>query len=76
MEENPTLPPIRGRDADLALIGQRIDDLRAGTGGVVLIEGAPGVGKTRILLETFSRSTRMGSAAARGWPILSAKWST
>jgi predicted ATPase len=66
MEENPTLPPIRGRDAELALIGQRIDDLSAGTGGVVLIEGAPGIGKTRILLETFSRSTRMGIRCGKG----------
>lgn len=66
MADAPELAPIRGRDAQLALIGQRLDALRAGTGCVVLIEGAPGFGKTRVLQEVFYRATGMGIRAGHG----------
>jgi DNA-binding CsgD family transcriptional regulator len=66
MDETTMRPPIRGRDADLALIGQRLADVCAGRGGVVLIEGAPGFGKTRILQETVHRATGMGISSGQG----------
>jgi hypothetical protein len=35
---------IRGRDDELSVLAQRIADARAGTGGVVVLEGPPGIG--------------------------------
>src|SRR5258707_14777755 len=40
-------PVVRGRDAELASIGVQLDRVRSGAGAVVLVEGAPGMGKTR-----------------------------
>ena len=42
---------MRGRDAELATLGTQLDRVRSGVGAVVLIEGAPGLGKTRLLAE-------------------------
>jgi MoxR-like ATPase len=33
------------------VLAQRIADARAGTGGAVVVEGAPGIGKSRLLAE-------------------------
>jgi len=66
MDETLVLPPIRGRDADLALIGQRLEDVSAGRGGVMLVEGAPGFGKTRVLLETAHRAARLAIRCGHG----------
>src|SRR4029077_18247027 len=66
MDETPMLPPIRGRDSDLALIGQRLQDACAGTGGAVVIQGAPGFGKTRLLREIVRRAVGMGIRPAHG----------
>jgi DNA-binding CsgD family transcriptional regulator len=41
--------PIRGRGAQLLLITELLDRARAGAGGVAIIEGAAGLGKTRLL---------------------------
>ena len=37
-----------GRDAELAVLDALITQARAGAGGVVLLTGEPGVGKTRL----------------------------
>jgi DNA-binding CsgD family transcriptional regulator/tetratricopeptide (TPR) repeat protein len=66
MAEAPALAPIRGREMQLALIGQRLNELRAGAGAVVLIEGAPGFGKTRVLQEAFYRAVGMGIRGGHG----------
>jgi MoxR-like ATPase len=42
---------IRGRDDESSVLAQRIADARAGTGGVVVVEGPPGIGKSRLLAE-------------------------
>ena len=47
---SPT-PVVRGRDAELASIGVQLDRVRSGAGAVVLVEGEPGMGKTRLLAE-------------------------
>ncbi len=56
----------RGREID-ALFGV-VARTRAGDGGVTLIEGAPGVGKTRLLGELRARATQQGLrvVSARG----------
>jgi len=66
MADAPARPPIRGRDRQLALIGQRLEDLRAGAGAVVLIDGAPGFGKTRFLQETLYCGVKMGIRGGHG----------
>ena len=37
-----------GRDAELAVLDALITQAKAGVGGVVLLTGEPGVGKTRL----------------------------
>ena len=41
--------PIRGRDEQLRMIGGLLQRVRGGVGGVAIIEGAAGLGKTRLL---------------------------
>jgi DNA-binding CsgD family transcriptional regulator len=41
--------PIRGRDEQLQMIAGLLDRVQAGAGGVAIIEGAAGLGKTRLL---------------------------
>lgn len=43
--------PLVGRDAELGAIRDRLDALRAGQGGAVLVVGPPGIGKSRLLAE-------------------------
>ena len=44
-----TSPPIRGRDEQLQMIAGFLERVRTGAGGVAIIEGAAGLGKTRLL---------------------------
>jgi len=41
--------PLLGRDESLARLGALIEAVRAGAGGAIRIEGAPGVGKSALL---------------------------
>src|SRR5260370_42358115 len=50
--------PIRGRDEQLQMITGLLERVRAGAGGVAIIEGAAGLGKTRLL------AAARGTAAA------------
>src|SRR5271163_3501401 len=52
-------PVVRGRDAELASIGVQLNCARSGTGAVVLVEGEPGMGKTRMLSETARMARRL-----------------
>ena len=40
--------PLRGRDAELARIKRRLQEVAAGVGAVIVIEGRAGLGKTRL----------------------------
>ncbi|MFV2217031.1 AAA family ATPase, partial [Actinomadura sp. LOL_016] len=44
-------PELRGRDAEVAELAGRIARLREGCGGVLLVEGGPGVGRSRLARE-------------------------
>jgi DNA-binding CsgD family transcriptional regulator/tetratricopeptide (TPR) repeat protein len=44
-------PTIRGRDAELGVLGAMLGRVRSGSGGVLLIEGAAGMGKSRLIGE-------------------------
>lgn len=55
-------PPLTGREAALAQLQQAHD--RLSRGGLILIHGAPGAGKTRLLREFATGSSRQGSILA------------
>ncbi|MFI2710496.1 AAA family ATPase [Micromonospora sp. NPDC018662] len=52
-----------GRSAELARVDAALDDLVAGRGGILRIEGGPGLGKSHLVGELSRR------AAARGHPV-------
>lgn len=58
--------PIIGRDRERAILFSRVDDLVGGNGGVVLIEGDPGIGKSRLVEDLID------SAEWRGVRVLAA----
>ncbi|MEV4064216.1 ATP-binding protein [Nonomuraea dietziae] len=70
----PTMP-LRGREPELLLLRDRLRDLRRGHGGAVLIEGAPGAGKSRLLAEVAdlaaagSLRVRAGAGAQDGHAV-------
>jgi DNA-binding CsgD family transcriptional regulator/DNA-binding Lrp family transcriptional regulator len=51
---------IRGRDAELDSLGELLGCVRSGSGGVLVIEGAPGMGKSRLLAEGEKMAHRLG----------------
>src|ERR1700748_1986206 len=53
-------PPIRGRSGELKVIGARMTALVQGRGGVLIIEGPPGIGKSRLLTEVLALADRCG----------------
>ena len=54
-------PPFVGRETELATVTARLDEATAGVGGLVLVTGEPGIGKTRLLeeLATLARARGM-----------------
>ena len=63
-------PPLVGRAAELNVLGAAWGRARAGTGQIVLIEGEPGEGKSRLLDELVARARLDDAtvAAARAVP--------
>jgi DNA-binding CsgD family transcriptional regulator/ribosomal protein S28E/S33 len=51
-------PPIRGRDDELRVVRERGGALAKRRGGVVVVEGPPGIGKTRLLQEFTARADK------------------
>src|SRR5258705_1905546 len=52
--------PIRGRAGELTVIGALISAVAQGRGGVLVIEGPPGIGKSRMLTEVLGRADKAG----------------
>ncbi|CAM5724745.1 hypothetical protein MAUB1S_03775 [Mycolicibacterium aubagnense] len=65
-QNRPPPAPIRGRADELKLIHAQLDSLRGGGGGVLVIEGAPGIGKTRLVIEAVALAHRYGVRTLRG----------
>jgi hypothetical protein len=58
---------LRGRDGALTQLSATLDRVHGGAAGaVVLVEGAAGMGKTRLLDETVRMARRMEFAVGRG----------
>src|SRR6202012_549974 len=55
-----TTPPIRGRADELKVIGALVTALGQGRGGVLVIEGPPGIGKSRLLTEVMALADKAG----------------
>jgi predicted ATPase len=58
--------PFVGRERELAALEAHLDRLADGAGGVVLIAGEPGIGKTRLSLELAERARSRGSLTLFG----------
>ncbi len=63
--ERATVPPLLGRDRELAAISHLVADARAGRGGIVAIEGPAGIGKTRLLDEACRDASETGLVVLR-----------
>src|SRR6185295_16888583 len=53
-------PPVRGRAGELKVIGALVAALERGRGGVLVIEGPPGIGKSRLLTEVMALADKGG----------------
>jgi DNA-binding CsgD family transcriptional regulator len=53
-------PPIRGREDELKMIGALVTAVAQGGGGVLVIEGPPGIGKSRLLTEVLTLADKSG----------------
>src|ERR1700685_2426300 len=58
--------PLRGREQERGLIRRRLNQVRAGTGCVVVVEGSAGLGKTRLLDECVSMAGALSFRVGRG----------
>src|SRR5437879_2560041 len=55
-----TRVPLIGRDAELAVVLERLEAAAEGSGQVVLVEGEAGIGKTRLVAEALREAQRQG----------------
>src|SRR5580704_17551290 len=62
----PSRLPLRGREQELAVFRRKLNEGRAGTGCVVVVEGSAGLGKTRLLDECVSTAGALSLRVGRG----------
>src|SRR4051812_34573400 len=58
--------PMIGRDGELAIVDLLLEGLGNGTGGVLYIEGEPGIGKTALISEAIARAVESGHSTLSG----------
>ncbi len=58
--------PFVGRSAEVARLHQRFDEAKAGRGGLVMLVGEPGIGKTRTMQEFAEWVSEHGGRVLRG----------
>lgn len=63
--------PVRGRDAEIESIAALLGALSHGNGGALVLRGAPGLGKSRLLREAQRMAARQSAILASGDPLLS-----
>src|SRR5262245_44917178 len=49
-------PPFVGRERELAILGEHLAAVRAGRGSLVLVDGEPGIGNSRLLRQLVTRA--------------------
>src|ERR1700691_2968791 len=59
-------PPIRGRAGELKVIDALVTAVAHGHGGVLVIEGPPGIGKSRLLTALMGRAHMGGGGTLLG----------
>jgi tetratricopeptide (TPR) repeat protein len=52
--------PLVGRDSELALLAGLVEGIATGQGGVVLVEGEPGIGKSTLVRAALADSASLG----------------
>ena len=57
---------LHGRDGESAVLREALSSLRVGAGVVVVVEGTPGIGKSRLLAEAMRMADRMSVRAGLG----------
>ncbi|OBF29034.1 LuxR family transcriptional regulator [Mycobacterium sp. ACS1612] len=60
------IPPIRGRHDELEIVGGLVSAVASGHGGVLVVEGPPGIGKSRLLTEVLRLAEKAGVRALFG----------
>ena len=58
--------PLRGRDGEVASLHDHLARLRSGAGTSWLIEGGPGLGKSRLVEQAVSAARKRGFAVGQG----------
>ncbi|OBI80880.1 AAA family ATPase [Mycobacterium sp. 1245805.9] len=53
-------PPIRGRPGELEVVGALVSAVAQGRGDILVIEGPPGIGKSRLLTEVLTLAGKAG----------------
>ncbi len=69
-----TRTPFVGRDAEMAKLKAKLSEARAGRGGLVMLVGEPGIGKSR-MIEEFTESARADGAAVLFGACFEGEWS-
>src|SRR5689334_12701614 len=62
----PSRAPLVGRDPELRVLDEVLDDLWDGGSPALVVTGEPGIGKTRMLEELTSRTAARGGVAVTG----------
>jgi DNA-binding SARP family transcriptional activator len=62
----PAGDPMIDRRSELEVLARAVDDAVAGTGGLALIEGPAGIGKSRLLAETRRTAVQRGARVLSG----------
>jgi class 3 adenylate cyclase/tetratricopeptide (TPR) repeat protein len=65
--------PFVGRDAELSRIKAKLADARTGRGGLVMLVGEPGIGKSR-MIEEFTEHARSDGAAVLFGACFEGEW--
>jgi predicted ATPase len=58
--------PLRGRDSECARLGRLVAEAVDGAGGIAIVEGAAGIGKSRLLAEAAQIAAGLGVQTAAG----------
>ena len=62
----PGVPPLTGRDGQIETLEGALMRAAAGSAAMVVVEGEPGIGKTRLLQEAASRAAAQDLVVASG----------